>query len=328
MTKRGFFENKNILFTGGNGYVASNVIQLLKGVPCKVIRLDRPGTVWNNIDFADKIELQNIEGDIREVNIWESLLDGIDIIYHLAAQTSIAVSNKNPVGDLEVNVLPILRLMEACQAKKIKPILIYSGTVTEAGFTLKLPVSEMHADRPITIYDIHKLTAENYIKHFVNENVIQGAILRLANVFGPGPKSSQADRGILNQMMTRAIRGENLTVYGDGKFIRDYVYIKDVAHAFVDAALNIEQVNGRHFMIGTGKGTSIQEAFQLVADRVASRGKEKVTLLNVPPPLDLPLIERRNFVADISSFKSLTGWTPQVSLEQGVDMTIDWYLNE
>jgi UDP-glucose 4-epimerase len=321
------FINKKILITGGNGYVASNVIQLLKDVPCKVIRLDRVGTAWNNIDFGNKIELQNIEGDIRDANIWEPLLDGVDIIYHFAAQTSIAVSNKNPVADLEINVLPILRLMEACQTKKTKPVVIYSGTVTEAGFTPQLPVSEAHADRPITMYDIHKLTAENYIKHFTNERVILGAILRLANVYGPGPKSSQADRGILNQMMAKAIRGESLTVYGDGKFIRDYVFITDVARAFVEAAINIEHVNGQHFMIGTGKGTSIQEAFQFVAKRVASRGKKQVPVLNVAPPLDLPLIENRNFVADISSFKSLTGWTPQVSLEQGVDITIDWYLN-
>jgi UDP-glucose 4-epimerase len=320
-----FFNNKNILITGGNGYVASNVIQLLRNVPCRVIRFDRPGTVWNNFGSNDAVKLHNIEGDIRDPAIWESLINGVDIIYHFAAQTSITVANRNPLSDLEINVIPILRLMEACKTKNAKPILIYSGTVTEAGFTPILPVDESHADRPITMYDIHKLTAENYIKHFTIEGIIKGAILRLANVYGPGPKSSQADRGILNQMIGRAIDGANLTVYGDGTFIRDYVFIEDVALAFIAAAQNIDRVNGHHFLIGTGKGTTIREAFQSVAERVALRTKKKVDVVSVHPPADLPLIESRNFVADISSFERLTGWTPKTSLAHGIDKTIDWY---
>lgn len=320
-----FFKNRKILITGGNGYVASNVIQLLRNVSCRIIRFDRPGTVWNKFGNNDAVELQNVEGDIRDPAIWESLIDGVDIIYHFAAQTSITVSNRNPMADLEINVIPILRMMEACKSKNVKPILIYSGTVTEAGFTPILPVSESHADRPITMYDIHKLTAENYTKHFAIEGIMQGAILRLANVYGPGPKSSQADRGILNQMIGKAINGENLTVYGDGMVIRDYVFIEDVAMAFIAAAQNIDKVNGQHFLIGTGKGTTIRGAFQCVAERVARRTKKEVAVVHVPPPGDLPLIENRNFVADISGFEMLTGWTPKTSLEQGIDKTIDWY---
>jgi UDP-glucose 4-epimerase len=324
---RSFFENKVILFTGGNGYIASNIIQLLKSVPCRIIRFDRPGIHWNDVDRNKAFEIQDRAGDIRDPEIWESLIEGVDIIYHLAAQTSMTFSNQNPLADLEVNVIPLLRLAGACRAKAVQPMVIYSGTVTEVGLTPVLPVGEAHVDRPITIYDIHKLTAENYIKHFCHEGVMKGAILRLANVYGPGPKSSQADRGILNQMIARAIRGENLTVYGDGNFMRDYVFIDDVARAFIVAAENMEKLNGQHFVIGSGKGTTIQSAFEKVADRVSVLGDTKVAVVNVAAPSDLPRIEKRNFVADISAFTKATGWEPRVSLGQGINITADWYLN-
>ena len=128
-------------------------------------------------------------------------------------------------------------------------------------------------------------------------------------------------------MIGRAIGGNDLTVYGDGLFVRDYIYIDDVARAFIVAAENIEKLNGRHFLIGTGKGTSILDAFQLVADQVAKRGKRRVSVSNIDPPADLPLIETRNFVANISSYRSLTGWSPKVSLEEGVAKTVDWFLD-
>ncbi len=323
-----FFQNKSILITGGNGYLACNVIHQLRDTPCLIVRFDREGTRWHDLDFGENIQIQNREGDLRDSSIWDDLLRGVDIVYHFGAQTSIKVSNTDPIGDLAVNAIPLLNMLEKCREKKLAPTLVFSGTVTEAGFTQDLPVGEGHADRPITIYDIHKLTAENYIKHYSAEGFVKGVILRLANVYGPGPKSSSADRGILNQMIGRALKREDLTVYGSGEFLRDYVYIEDVARAFIFAAENIAKISGQHFVIGTGNGMSIQEAFQRVAERVARKTGIVANVTTVAPPPNLPAIERRNFVADISRYSQLTGWRPAVSFDQGIDMTIDWYLKK
>jgi nucleoside-diphosphate-sugar epimerase len=187
-----------------------------------------------------------------------------------------------------------------------------------------LPVDENHPDYPVTIYDLHKLMAEGYLKHYTAQDVVRGAVLRLANVYGPGAKSSSADRGVLNLMIQKALKGETLTVYGDGNYMRDFVYVEDVAHAFLEAGAKIDGVNGQHFVIGSGQGHTIAEAVNLVAERVALKTGQRVPVIHVEPPAALSQIETRNFVADTTRFSYATGWKARVSLVEGIDRTIDY----
>ena len=115
-----------MLITGGNGYIASNIINLIKNIDTKVIRFDKNGIDWVNFDKNGKINIQNIEGDVKDTNIWESLIKNVDIIIHLAAQTSTYIANSNPEFDIEINVLPMLRLLETCRQMKIKPTILHS----------------------------------------------------------------------------------------------------------------------------------------------------------------------------------------------------------
>ena len=200
--------------------------------------------------------------------------------------------------------------------------------MTEAGIPTRLPVDETHPDTPITIYDLHKLMAESYLKYYSGQGIIQGAILRLANIYGPGPKSSSADRGVLNVMVRKALNGEPLTVYGKGDYLRDYVYVEDVARAFLMAGANIEPVNSQHFVIGSGQGCTLAEAFNLVAERVALKAGQPVPVTHVEPPTPQSPIEARNFVADTTRFWQATGWKARVSLTEGIDRTIDVFLSE
>jgi nucleoside-diphosphate-sugar epimerase len=149
----------------------------------------------------------------------------------------------------------------------------------------------------------------------------------MPNLYGPGPRNSSADRGVLNRMVRRALAGETLTVYGTGEYIRDYLFVADAARAFLAAAEKIETVHGQHFVIGTGIGTTIREAFDWVAERVATRGHARVNVNRIDPPSPLPAIETRNFVADASRFKTGTGWFATVELIAGIDRTIEFYEN-
>jgi UDP-glucose 4-epimerase len=317
-----FYKGKRLLITGGAGYLASNLVGLLREMDCFITRLDRPGTQFAPV--IGKASTQDVQGDIRERAIWEPLLVNADIVFHFAAQTSVYVADKNPIADLDVNVLPILYLLETCRQKCWHPIVIFSGTVTECGIPTRLPVDENHPDHPITIYDLHKLMAEGYLKHYTAQDVLRGAVLRLANVYGPGPKSSSADRGVLNLMIQKALKGETLTVYGDGNYMRDYVYVEDVARAFLEAGAKIDRVNGRHFVIGSGQGHTIAEAVNLVAERVALKIGQRVPVIYVEPPEALSQIETRNFIADTMRFSHATGWKARVPLVDGIDRTIDY----
>lgn len=318
-----YFAGKRILLTGASGYLATNLTHTLKNVGCTIVRLSR-GSELLPVNGIAKI--LDISGDICERETWEEALENVDIVYHFAAQTSVYVADESPLADLEVNVVPMLNLLETCRTIKVQPVIIFSGTVTEAGIPKSMPVNESHEDCPVTIYDLHKLMAENYLKYYSQQGIVKGTILRLPNVYGPGPKSSSADRGVINMMMRKALAGEPLTVYGKGDCLRDYIYIEDVTSAFLKAAVNIEQLKGKHFILGSGKAYTIAQAFNLVADRVAVKTGKRVPVKHIAPP-DIQLtIEERNFVADTRQFLSAAGWKARYSLKDGIDKTLDTFL--
>lgn len=316
-----WFSGKRILVTGGLGFIAESLIDRLCGVDCQIVRLLRkPGLAWSD---PGKAKVEDSVGDIRDKTLWPSLLEGIDVVFHLAAQTSTYVANRDPKSDLEGNAMPILLMLQNFQEHDVKPVVIYASTVTICGLPQRMPVDEGHPDAPITVYDLHKQMAENYLKYYVRMGEVRGAALRLANVYGPGPCSNRADRGILNQMIGRALRGETLTIYGRGECLRDYVHVEDVANAFLAAAAHIDALNGGHFMIGRGEGFTIGQAVQLVAERVALRTGKLVPVVNVEPPAGLSPIEARNFVADTRCFAKATGWQAGYRLAQGIDTVVE-----
>ena len=314
------YAGKQILITGGAGFIASNLVDLLKEVDCHIIRMDRREAKM--LPVNGKAQVDNVFGDIRDLSIWEKTLDKTDIIFHFAAQTSTYVANDNPLDDLKINVMPMLCMLEICKKKKLNPAVLFSSTVTVIGIPVHLPVDESQTGQAITVYDLHKLMAEEYLKYYVNQGIVKGTVLRLSNVYGPGPKSSRQDRGILNLMVRKALDKETLTIYGKGDCLRDYVYVGDVARAFLMAGMNIEKTIGRHFIIGSGKGHTIAEAINLVADRVALKTGHRVKVVHIEPSGQQSPIENRNFVADPLMFCNATGWKGLYSLAEGIDCMI------
>ncbi len=320
-----FFENKRVLITGGNGYIAYNLIKRLSGIKLNVTRLDLRTDKWKEFDNSEII-FRDIEGDIRDRKLLESLLPGHDVIFHLAAQTSSYVADSDPAADVSVNVLPLINILDICHRKSLKPAIVLAGTATEVGLTEILPVNEKAEDHPETIYDLHKLLAEKYLKYYSYKGFVSGTILRLANVYGPGPVSSSQDRGIINHMIKKAVNRLPLTLYDEGKFTRDFVFIDDVASAFLTAAINIDKLKGEHYYIGSGKGLSIAEMFKAISERAQLRLKYPVQIIRVDSPSNLSVIEKRNFIADICRFSNLTGWSPETDHIKGIDLTIDHFL--
>ena len=317
-----YINGKRLLITGASGYLASNLAKFLKEIPCTVRRITRkPGLTPLNGNAI----FEDIQGDIRDSSLWDRAMEEVDIVFHFAGQTSVYAADKDPVCDYQANVLPMLLMLEACKKNDVHPDILFAGTSTIVGLPEELPVNETFPDQPITIYDAHKLMAETYLKYYARMGLARGVTLRLTNVYGSGPKSSSEDRGILNMMINRALSGKNLTVYGEGKFIRDYVYVDDVLLAFLVALVNMDQLNEKHFVIGSGEGNSISKALHQVADRVAQKMGIGVKVDHIQPPTGLSPIEGRNFIADPRSFTEITGWEPQYSLSEGIDRTLDFF---
>jgi len=319
------YQSKTVVITGGVGYIGSSIIRALKGIACRIIVVDREAKEIPS-DATAEISVQ--EADIRKKSVWNELLSDADILFHLAAQTSSKVANEKPGFDAELNLFPVIHLIETCRKKGCFPHIVFSGTVTQVGFTETYPVDESFRDDPITVYDINKLAAEKYLQFYTHHLGGSAVTLRLANVYGPGPRSGSADRGILNIMIKKALRGEPLTVYGDGNFVRDYVYVDDVTRAFLTAGAKKEILGGNYYVIGSGKGTTINEAARLIKSRVEKKTKKEAEIIYVAPPEDLSQIEYRHFVADTKSFGSATGWKAEISLLEGIDRTINYFLKE
>ena len=323
LPEKKFYQNKRLLVTGASGFLASNLVKALLGTKCHIHRLSRHTSPLMPVSGPACVE--DINGDISGEETWQRALEGIDIVFHFASQTSVYAANEDPASDFALNVLPMLHMLETCRRKDLHPVVLFAGTVTEAGITTSLPVDETCPDKPVTVYDLHKLMAENYLKYYVRQGAVQGTVLRLANVYGPGPESSGAGRGILNSMIRRALKGEPLTIYGEGNYLRDYIYVKDVVEAFLEAAAGMDRLSGHHYVIGSGKGHTITDAVHMIAGRVEKKFGRHISVIHIDPPSTLSPIEERNFVADTKNFSSATGWAAGTSLAEGIDLTIDYF---
>ena len=311
---------KTVAVTGAAGFIGGCVVDRLAKDGCRIIRVTR--TPPPPVDVVAATDVTDLIGDIAEPAIWDEIA-AADIVFHFAAETGGVVAAADAAADFQANVTPIRHLLAACRQGGRHPLVLFAGTVTAAGRSKRLPVNEDEPDDPITTYDRHKLMAEGDLKAAVSQGLACAATLRLSNVYGPGARGVRQDRDILNRMITRAMHGEPITVYGTGEYVRDYVFIEDVVDAFLIAAQHPHRINGSHFIVGSGQGVTIRAAFELVAERVEAATGRRVPVIAADPPEGLSDIQRRHFVADHARFSSATGWRPRWTLSRGIDRTIE-----
>jgi len=315
------YENKTVAVTGASGYLASALIEALQEVSVHILRVSRQ-------DLPTISGTEALKADVRTRECWEKIISKADVIFHFAGNTSVYAAEENPADSLNSTVLPVTHLVAAAQASRHKRLVVFASTATVYGLTNDLPVSEDVVPKPVTNYDLHKLFAERQLELATTQGFLEGVSLRLANVYGPSSNNSSSDdRGVLNKITRMALQGDNLKVFGDGDYIRDYVYIDDVVRAFMVAGIEKKLV-GKSFNVASGHGVTVQEVFRLVAERVEKLKETRVNVENTPWPDDPDPIEFRNFVADITSLQNLTDWHPMITLNEGVDRMVEYFSNK
>ena len=319
-------KGKVVSITGANGYIGSALTQELEKYSLKIIRISRK-------QLTPKDGVEDWVLDLNKKSSWIKIVNRSDIIFHLSGNTSIYDAEKDPKESLISTLFPIIQLINASKKLSRIPRVIFSSTATVYGLTEVLPVLETKRPSPITVYDLHKFFAEQQLLVASSSNIIDAISLRLANVYGPSPTESLAkDRGILSKITKRRFALKNLQIYGNGDYLRDYIYIDDVVNAFLHASvmdydilLNKNQIS---LNVASGKGTPVKEVFELI-----SREIEKITgirgdIENVAWPEEVNEIEKRNYIGSIELIKSLTGWQPSVSLEEGIRLLVKHYSKE
>ena len=244
---------------------------------------------------------------------------GAAAIVHLSARTDLRAAEADPEGDEALNVAPVRALVRAAAKADAPPKIVFASTVTIFGPQHANPADEHTPDRPCSVYDRHKVACETILREATAAGTLHACTLRLANVYGLGGSSVNSNRGILNVMMRRALAGEALTLYGEGAYVRDFIHLDDVVEAFAVAAdAGPDVCDGSHYVIATGQGHSLAEAYRLIADTAYAATGRRVEIKHVPEPADLHPIERRNFVGNSSLYRQRTGWRPRISLPEGI----------
>ena len=311
----GFYKGKHVIVTGGAGYIGSALVEKLNLAGAHVTCLSRRYS-----DNSSGITI--LKGDIKTKECWLEIVKNADIIFHLAGNTSVYLAAADPEESFNSTVLPITHLISAAQDLAQKPKIIYASTVTVYGLNENFPLTEETPLNPVTTYDAHKVLAEEKLKSASAEGILESVSLRLSNVYGPSlAKSASDDRGILNKVTRMALMGQDIQLFGDGNYLRDYVHIDDVVTAFLVAG-STEGIAGCAFNIATGKSISIRDAFFMVVENVKKIAKKEVQILSVPWPDNADPIEFRNFITNTAYFEAKTGWRSKVSIEMGINSMI------
>ena len=316
------YNSKKVLITGGLGFIGSNIANELVKLRAHVTIVDslhpRYGGNWFNINsIQDKVAV--VIGDIRDEKLMDEMVRGMDVIFNLAAQVSYIDSSSIPFEDLDVNGKGQLVLLEACRKNNRNACVVFSSSRLVLGKIIENPVTEMHPTNPLSLYGVHKLAAEKYHLMYFKDYGIPTVVLRLANPYGERQQMKHSKYSLPGWFMRLAMEGREISIFGDGTMLRDYVHVSDLVDAFLRAGVT-EEAYGEVFNCGFGRSYQFKDMVTAVVDTVA-----KGTIRYVPWPDKYEHIETGDFRTDISKLSTITGWQPVVPLEEGVKRMFEYY---
>jgi len=310
---------RRALVTGGAGFIGSHVADQLLGEQYDV-------TVVDNLSSGNRAQVPARatfhEMDITSDDAARLVREGaFDVICHLAAQIDVRKSVADPAFDARVNVVGSVNLLEAVRASGRRTRFVFSSTGGAVyGDLVEPPTAEDAAKDPQSPYGTAKLSVEYYMGYFARVHGLDTVALRYANVYGPR-QDPHGEAGVVAIFCNRLLDAEPLTVYGDGKQTRDYVYVEDVARANVLAATatipSAGGVDSRAFNVGTSVETNVLE----LAGQLRQVSGVSAELRHAPAR---PGEQLRSAVR-IAKAERVLGWRPRVSLEQGLASTYQWF---
>jgi len=318
----GDFAGKDVLITGGLGFIGSNLAVELVRLGAHVLLVDSlipeyGGNVFNIALIKDQVQV-NI-ADIRDEHGMRYLVQEKDLIFNLAGQVSHTDSMKNPFADLEINVRSQLSLLEACRHGNPGVKIVFASTRQIYGRPEYLPVDERHPLHPVDVNGINKLAGEWY--HIVYNQVysINAVSLRLTNTYGPRMRVRDARQTFLGWWIRQLIEGSPLHIFGDGRQLRDFNYVDDAVQALLLAAVR-EQATGKIFNLGGREPISLIDLARLLID-LNKGGTYEV----LPFPEDRKRIDIGDYHGDFGLIRRELGWEPAVDLRDGLARTLTFY---
>ncbi|HAU40051.1 MAG: NAD-dependent epimerase/dehydratase, CDP-paratose 2-epimerase [Candidatus Peregrinibacteria bacterium GW2011_GWF2_43_17] len=327
-----------ILITGGAGFIGSNATNYFLGLGHEVTIFDnfsRKGTE-SNLEWLKKNHptVKVIRGDTRNFEeIKKAVAEGYDVVIHLAAQVAVTTSVVNPREDFEINALGTFNMLEACRLAPKQPIVIYSSTNKVYGGMEDIKTVERngryeYADLPDGVpenrlldfhspYGCSKGSADQYVRDYSRIYGLKTVVCRQSCIYGYRQFGVE-DQGWVAWFIIATVLNKNLTIYGDGKQVRDVLFVEDLVAAYDSIIKNIDKVSGNVYNIGGGSKNQMS-LLELIAFIESFTGKKLEYKFSDWRPGDQPV-----FVCDIAKAKREFGWEPKVSVEEGVKKLFNW----
>lgn len=299
-----------ILVTGGSGFIGSHIVEHFQG-KAEIRVLDNLRTGYRK--NLDGFECEFIEGSITDKAIVEKAMEGVDYVFHLAAMVSVPESMFKPEECVEINVNGLLNVLNAATKAGVKKLVLASSAAVY-GDNPTVPKVETMYPEPKSPYAITKLDGEYYNRMFTSEGKLETASLRFFNVFGPRQDPKGAYAAAVPIFIEKAVKGENIGVFGDGEQTRDFIYVKDIVGGLVFAATT-PGVTGT-YNVGYGSKITINALAQKIIDRVGANIKIEH---REERPGDV-----KHSMASADKLRA-AGWRPQHSLEEGLEATVKYF---
>jgi UDP-glucose 4-epimerase len=305
------------LVTGGAGFIGSHVVDRLLALGHEVRVVDNlsTGSRANLAHVAERVDF--LLGDLCDSAVAPRAVEGIQVIYHLAALPSVPRSLQDPWGSHDANVNATVHLLQAAVKAGARRI-VYSSSSSVYGDTPELPKVESVEPLPRSPYAASKLASEQYVLAYARGGLIEGVALRYFNVFGPRQSPTSAYAAVVPLFMAAALEGRPATIFGDGEQTRDFTYISNVVQANLLAGTRpAEIVSGYPVNVGAGDRTSLQQLASLIREVT---GRSLVCQSVAPRAGDV-----RDSLAGLERTRRLLGYEVEVGLREGLRRTWDWF---
>ena len=316
------YRGQKVLITGGLGFIGSNLAIRLARTGADVTILDslHPACGANHFNIEPiRNDVKVLEGDSCDLPLLRKIVGDQAYIFSLAGHVSHIESMQDPFADLQMNVVAPLTLLEACRYENRHARIVYSGTRQAYGRPESLPLAETHLLKPVDVNGVNKMAGEWYHTVYHHAHGMPTVSLRLVNTYGPRQLVKHARQGFVGWFIKQAIEGTEIQIFGDGQQLRGFNYVDDVVQALLIAGATAN-IKGDYFNLGGAKPITL-EAFVQMLLRITGRGSYRL----VPFPPDKKSIDIGSVYTSSEKFTSATGWTPRVSLEEGLARTVEYY---
>ena len=316
------YSGKEILITGGLGFIGSNLARRLVSQGANLTLVDSlipqyGGNTFNIDDIKNKVAVNVC--DVRDTFAMEHLIQGKEYLFNLAGQTSHLDSMADPHTDLDINAAAQLSILEVC--RKVNPDIkiVFACTRQLYGRPDYLPVDEKHPIRPVDVNGINKLAGEWY--HILYNNVygIRACALRLTITYGPGMRVKDARQTFLGIWIRLLLEGKPIKVFGDGLQLRDFTYVDDCIEALLLAGAS-DQANGKVYNLGGSEVIGLKDLSKMMVN-LGHGGSFELA----PFPSERKAIDIGDYYSDFSLITKELGWVPKIDLKDGLKRTLNYY---